>query len=199
MPDSRWGEKTRQNDQEIAQQKIIASAKQCFAEKSIGTVTIADIARIAKINRRTVYRYFDSKQAIVEYIVDEQAVEFLDEMQQVLSKHSNDFPALLKAYIHYLVEHGPQAQGHQMLLGSKNINNTRQMYFSSKNIYRMWDAIMREPFNQALAQGQIRKTVDYKILMEWVGRLVFSFIEMPAERKQLDCMVEQFLCDGICP
>ena len=61
----------------ITKEKIISVAQKLFTETSFYRTTMKDIARAAKVSRRTLYTHFNSKEDIFNHIVDqklEQAV-----------------------------------------------------------------------------------------------------------------------------
>jgi len=56
-------------------ERILRAAKRCFVEHGFHAASIADIARTAEMSAGLIYRYFDSKDAIVRGIVDRQMEE----------------------------------------------------------------------------------------------------------------------------
>jgi AcrR family transcriptional regulator len=51
-------------------ERILRAAKRCFVERGFHAASIADIAKTAEMSAGLIYRYFDSKDAIVRGIVD---------------------------------------------------------------------------------------------------------------------------------
>ncbi len=56
-------------------ERILRAAKRCFVEHGFHAASIADIAKTAEMSTGLIYRYFDSKDAIVRGIVDRQMEE----------------------------------------------------------------------------------------------------------------------------
>lgn len=56
-------------------ERILRAAKRCFVERGFHAASIADIAKTAEMSAGLIYRYFDSKDAIVRGIVDLQLEE----------------------------------------------------------------------------------------------------------------------------
>jgi AcrR family transcriptional regulator len=56
-------------------ERILRAAKRCFVERGFHAASIADIAKTAEMSAGLIYRYFDSKDAIVRGIVDRQIEE----------------------------------------------------------------------------------------------------------------------------
>jgi AcrR family transcriptional regulator len=76
LPAREAGERAR-----AQRERILRAAKRCFVEHGFHAASIADIAKTAEMSSGLIYRYFDSKDAIVRGIVDrqmEEARELLD-------------------------------------------------------------------------------------------------------------------------
>jgi AcrR family transcriptional regulator len=197
MTQSRWGAQTRQDNLDSGRDRILAAAKICYEKQGIAGTTLEDIAKEALISRRTVYRYFDNKQSIIQAVVDEQAFDFLQQMKADLLQYRDDFLPLLSHCIIYLVKHGPEAQGHQLLLGKSNAAITGNYYFSSKAIFDCLAELTLKPFEIAQQRGDIRADVQFTSLMRWVGRMVFSFIQFPTTDELLREQIDQFILTAI--
>lgn len=195
----RWGINARETNPESGRGRILDAAKHCYASQGIAGTTLDDIALEANITRRTVYRYFDNKQAIIQAVVDEQALDFLQHMKTEVEDSSLDFPNQLQRYIVFLVEHGQQAPGYQLLLGKKNIAVTGQYYLASKETYKLLGGLIRKPFQQALERKEIRRDLDFDELMAWIGRVVFSYIQVPVIGEALEKQVADFVIPSILP
>ena len=62
----------------ITKEKIISVAQKLFIETSFYRTTMKDIARAAKVSRRTLYTHFNSKEDIFNHIVD-QKIELIEQ------------------------------------------------------------------------------------------------------------------------
>lgn len=193
MNQFRWGEKTRQDSQCAGRDRILAAARICFENQGVEATNLEDIAREAQISRRTVYRYFENKQCIFQAIVEEQVSVFLEQMQKNVNQYNERFADLLKNSIMYLVKYGPEAPGHQFVLGKDNLASTRHYYFSAKTIYQLLAPLMQEPFEIAQQKGEIRQDVEFRELMQWAGRIVFSYIQFPVQETHMKTQLEHFL------
>jgi AcrR family transcriptional regulator len=75
----RWGAGRREDDLESGRISILAAAVQCYERRGVAATTIEDVARAAQISRRTLYRYFPSRQDLIRGVVELQAGVFLEE------------------------------------------------------------------------------------------------------------------------
>lgn len=191
--DLRWGRKTRQDSLEAGCEIILDAAKTCYQEKGIGSTSIDDIANAAKVNRRTIYRYFDNKKAIIQAVVDEQVVDFFATVSSELDGLQDDFPSFLKGFISQLVLKGPLDPSHTLFLGSKNAEIAKQYYFSSTVTPELIEELMGPSYDQAISKKQISEEFSYEELMLWVSRQIFSYIEFPVSAKELERDIDTFI------
>ena len=131
--------------------------------------------------------------------MDEQALDFLRQMQSRAGDARLSFTGQLQRYIVYLVENGQQAPGYQLLLGKKNIGASARHYLASRETYSLLSSLLREPFQRARQQGEVRAELDFDDVLAWIGRVVFSYIQAPAGREELERQVAQFVIPAILP
>lgn len=189
----RWGERARQEGLEQGRERILVAAIACYERQGISSTTIEDVAMQAQISRRTVYRYFPSRQAIIQAVVEQQADEFFVNLRRFASQHQGNFRTLLIDCMLFAIEHGPNTPGHKLLLQGTNAESAAQYYLSSKTIIREWQALFAEPFARALALKEIPDTLQLPALLEWMGRLVFSWIQFPAPLEHVRTLIEMLL------
>ena len=199
MERRRWGKNTREDDPGTGRDKILRAARACYSKQGMDRATLDDIAHEAGISRRTVYRYFNSKQAVIQAVVDEQALDFLRSVRHEIEDASLDFPSQLQRYIVYLVEYGLQDPGYQLLMGKKNFAVAGHYYLASKETYKLLDSLVREPFVEAVRNGEVRDDLDFDGLMAWIGRIVFSYTQIPATAEVLEMQIANFVIPALLP
>jgi len=64
MSTQMYRDQERERNKELSRKNIVNVAKQLFLEKGFSHTNMADIAEMAKISRKTLYRYFSSKEDI---------------------------------------------------------------------------------------------------------------------------------------
>jgi AcrR family transcriptional regulator len=78
-----FGGRDPANRARAQRERILRAARRCFAEHGFHAASMADIASTAEMSPGLIYRYFDSKSAIVRAIIDrqmEEAREMLDRL-----------------------------------------------------------------------------------------------------------------------
>ena len=196
----RWGSNTRKGSQQSGRDSILDAAISCYLERGVAATTIDDIALRAKISRRTIYRYFASKQAVVQAVVENQAVVFFAELDTAVRRYRDDFPQLLKHCMLYTIDRGPQAPAHKLLMGnSENAAISSQHYFYSDTINLAWQQLLREPFERAQAHGSINSASGFEQLAAWTRRLMMSYIMFPETQQSVAADIDNFVVQLLRP
>ncbi len=60
--------------------KIVNTSKALFLKNGIGQTTMIDISKACKMERKTIYNYFESKELIAEYIFEEVMIKLFNEI-----------------------------------------------------------------------------------------------------------------------
>jgi len=198
MSRQRWGDNSRVSDQASGRHLILLAAKHCFAEASIESTSIDQVAQQAGVSRRTVYRYFANKPALVLAVVEDQAEVFFTDMHASVGKLGDlDFPARLKHCVLYSIDHGPQVNDFQLVLGKKNAASTVAFYLSSERLKQHWHELLERPFLNAQQAGQLDAGLNFEDLVIWMGRITLSFIQFPEDIVVVERLLDQYLLRGL--
>jgi len=190
----RWGAGERVDDRLHGAARIISAARACYESAGVAPTTIDAIAERAGVSRRTVYRYFDSKEAILLAVIEDQAEPFFEGMSKSLDQvDSGDFRQLLIHCVLYAIENGPDIDGHHLLLGKNNAAATEHFYLHSARMKNNFHDILAPVYEQSIQAGLLDATWRLDDLINWAGRLVYSFIRNPEPIDNINRMVSQFL------
>lgn len=195
---TRWGERRRINDPCQAREKIIAAAYACYEEKGIAHTTFNDIAEAGNISRRTIYHYFDNKKALIQAVIDDQAGHFLAAMKQELGDKQLDLAQLVFEMLLYIINKGPDAMGHQALLGNQHLDGGA-FYLQSDLQRAMLNELLEESFIKARRSGAVNQQLELDVLTQWLGRISLSFIQYPLPDNELKALLKSCLLPVLLP
>jgi len=194
MSRQRWGDNSRVSDQASGRHLILLAAKHCFAEASIESTSIDQVAQQAGVSRRTVYRYFANKPALVLAVVEDQAEVFFTDMHASASTLGDtDFPTRLKYCVLYSIDRGPQVNDFQLVMGKKNAASTVAFYLSSERLKQHWYELLEQPFLKDQQAGLLDASLNFDDLMIWMGRIILSFIQFPEDITLVERLLDQYL------
>lgn len=85
-------------------EQIIKASESLFAEKGFEQTTVDDISKQSGYSRRTVYAYFESKEDILNHIVEKGLISLKDDIESALTLEGGFFEqykAICGAFIKY--------------------------------------------------------------------------------------------------
>jgi len=77
----------------IRRAQILAAAKQCFRKAGFHATTVAEIAKAARVSVGLIYRFFPSKESLIQGIVQEDANRLIEILQKILDQHPDEMLA----------------------------------------------------------------------------------------------------------
>ncbi|MFI7135860.1 TetR/AcrR family transcriptional regulator [Nonomuraea sp. NPDC050153] len=101
--------RTRSEQAAWRREQLLDAALRVFADKGVDGATVKDVAQAAGVTPGLLYRYFDSKEAMVETLLSERG--FLPRLRELRAERPDARPAtevltgLLEAFDRLLAEH----------------------------------------------------------------------------------------------
>lgn len=89
----------KERDRRLRVEDFLRAAEQLFAEKGYGQTTMEDIARLAEYGTGTIYRYFESKEALYGELLERKLAAYLDHLMVRYESESSP-PGKLRALLH---------------------------------------------------------------------------------------------------
>lgn len=170
MGDTRWGKQSRLDDPDQARNHILAATYRVVTSKGVDKTTISEIAKQAKVSRPTIYRYFDSRDDIIQCLLNKRQGDFFERMYQETLIYRNDFPRLVEELLCFAQQFTAKNRATDLVSGP---NAGRMMnYFPSDEADRYFAKILDEPYQH------YRKTtgnvVDLASLKGFLGIMILS-------------------------
>ena len=82
--------------------RILDSAFSAVATHGLARLTVDDVARLAGLSRQTVYRYFDSKDALIQALVYREEETFIEGVRAAHARHDRLEDAMREAILYCL-------------------------------------------------------------------------------------------------
>ncbi|WP_219507106.1 TetR/AcrR family transcriptional regulator [Nonomuraea ceibae] len=80
--------RTRSEQAAWRRERLLDAALRVFADKGVDGATVKDVAQAAEVTPGLLYRYFDSKEAMVETLLSERG--FLPRLRELRAEQEND-------------------------------------------------------------------------------------------------------------
>lgn len=132
------------NLQEEKQQTLLQAAKKEFTRVSLAEASIANIVKEADIPRGSFYQYFENKQDLYFYLLNEHLKEKREELITNLRKHSGDIFASIRDLL-------------QSLLTEMEEEGTYQFY---RNVFLNMDYRTEKTFMNLMNYNTLDKKYD---------------------------------------
>lgn len=166
---------------ELAAERILDAAAHLFAAEGVGKPGMADIAQAAGCSRATVYRYFDSKPALLQAFVHREAQDITAAVAAQLRDLPGDRETAVAAVVATLA--AIRDRPHLQVWYEGHSSVVHQVFRDSPVI-----ATLASTFG-----AQDRTTTDVQF-GEWILRVVLSFLREPGDSPEEERrLLERFL------
>lgn len=150
--------KLKPETQSARREHILDAAERCFAQAGFHRTTMHDICRMAGVSPGALYVYFDSKEALIEGIVERDRSEFAEHLAEL--GQAEDFMAALQAVGSYYLD---PARAHKSQLcieiGLEATRNERIGTIFSR-VDREISESFERLFGRLKAEGRIAPALD---------------------------------------
>ena len=150
----------RNNDIE---KDILMEATQLFFDKGYKKVTVDELASKLSISKKTIYKYYESKQDLLEKIFDNWRMNLSTEINDILDKKNITFIDKLK----YMMSHVGVAMGRMNSDLISDIQENVPHLWIKINNYKHEAAFLRfnRLIDEGIAKGKIKKNINKNLVV----------------------------------
>lgn len=178
----RWGQGDR-TSQDQARERLIAAARRCYQSQGIQRTTMANIADEANVVRATLYRYFKTKEAILRAVFYVEVEDFLQAFKASVTTYTG-FCDYLTQFLLFSLQQAPDTPIHQQFFSEDSALWVSREYLADDSALGLTVALLEEPFRIAQGTGEIQADIELLQLVEWLARILISFILVPGEQRR---------------
>jgi AcrR family transcriptional regulator len=186
----RWGSGARVDDLDTGKKILLKSAVDCFITKGIKSTTIEDIAKVANVTRRTVYRYFNGKSDIIAALIDIERERMFIKIHDIATLHENNFPLMLEECIWFASSYKPPEAGKLDLVSGTNALEAAP-HVDTDESDEHWRELLKEPLDAYNTRNSRNIALDD--LIRIVGRLVISYRQQPATKESFKASLKALM------
>lgn len=153
--------KPRARDAEATRARILAAAKREFSLNGLGGARVDEIAARAKANKRMIYHYFGSKEALFQSVL-EQAYLDIRNAELTLQLDNLEPEAALEKLIRFTWTYYLDNPEFITLVNSENLHRARHMKKSEviRTASRKFVAMVTTLLDRGAASGAFRAGID---------------------------------------
>ena len=161
------------------QRRLLDAAEACFAQFGLRKTTMEDVARGAGMSRASVYRHFENRDDLLMGVVEREAHRakaFLEERLRGI-EHPGDY--IVEGILLTLSEI-PKRPALAMLHTPDAVGMTSRLLLNSERLTSVALEIVLPVIEPARANGLLRENVDVNLMIEWIYRLIDSYLSVPS-------------------
>lgn len=166
--------------------RIVDGAHRHFLAHGFRGVSMDDLASELGMSKKTLYSRFDTKQQLLEAVIDEQFHRVSEECEGILAAGDADFPATLQEFLACLQRHTAEIQPPFL----KDMRQEAPEIF--KRVERLRRTLIERYFGELMRRGRaagfVRKDIPASIIIEILLAAVQAIIN-PARMGDLNLTV----------
>ena len=153
------------------EEKILEATDRLVRQIGIGRISMAEVARSAKVARGTLYRYFESREVLLDALSQRAANQFFADVAEamdglpLLSEELGEFSLRIIQSIHPESE---EPSGNKIAL-------VRMLATQSVQAHRRTARFLQPYIAAARERGEVRADLDLDDAGEWLARILLSF------------------------
>lgn len=161
------GPAAARTDDNSTQERILRAAYDCFEQYGIGKTTIENIASRAKVSRPTVYKYYPSKEAILDEISVRETWRVNSEVRRRLVR-SDDFAEFLADTLLLVIRLANENVYIRRMVES--IEFQESVISPSSLMQQLQRTWWTNLFEQARVRGEIATDLEIDEMIYWLAR-----------------------------
>jgi AcrR family transcriptional regulator len=158
---------------------ILRAAIQCYLSKGIAGTGMKEVAAQAGVARSTLYRYFPSRDDVLVAAVKMEMEAANVRISKRLAVHTQPADMLVEGLI-LAIKDIPRQPLLKAVFASDEDAQARRTIWSSNIIVSFGEELMANVVRPALDAKLLRTEVPPEVLVEWVYRVLLSFLTLPS-------------------
>jgi AcrR family transcriptional regulator len=157
---------------------MLDAAEACLARFGLAKTTIEDVAREAELSRATVYREFANRDGLLLAVATRDA-----ERTAVAAEHFlqgfDDVGSWIVEGMLFCLREIPKRPVLSQFLAPQELGAASRLILNSERMLDIGNEILRPMFEPARREGLLQANLDLDSLMEWVLRILMSYLAVP--------------------
>lgn len=176
-------------DQEAS---ILAAARHCYLARGIAATGMKEVAATAGVARSTLYRYFPGRDDLLIATIMGEMVDINESIRKRLAKYPDPADQVVEGLIVAIKEIPRRPLLHEVF-ASEEGSRARRVIWSSNVIVSFGEDLMAHVIGPAQDTGLLQDAVRPEIMVEWIFRLLLSFLTLPSNWIKSDAQLRTTL------
>ena len=161
-------------------ERLLDAAEGCLEQFGPQKTSMEDVARAAGMSRATVYRYFENRDALLLGVASRQSSALAAEAINYLGQFNTISDWMVEGLLFTLREL-PHRPVFASLVTSLDSSASGSLFLGSTGLVQIGVNVLQPIFANAKAQGLLRDDVDPEMLVEWLLRVLWTYLNAPSQ------------------
>ena len=161
-------------------ERLLDAAEGCLEQFGPQKTSMEDVARAAGMSRATVYRYFENRDALLLGVASRQSSALAAEAMNYLAQFNTISDWMVEGLLFTLREI-PHRPVFASLVTSLDSRASGSLFLGSTGLVQIGVNVLQPRFANAKAQGLLRDDVDPEMLVEWLLRMLWTYLNAPSQ------------------
>jgi len=179
-------------------ERWLDAAESCYTRFGPAKTTVEDVARAAGVSRATLYRHFRTRDRLLRAVIVREAGRLAAEAEQELRRFDDVGSWIVEGMLFCLREI-PRRPLLAMLFAPEEVGVVSRLVLTSERLLEIGAGILRPMFEPARRRGLLRESVRLEALIEWVLRILLSYLTVPSHLGRSDAELRHLLRVMILP
>jgi AcrR family transcriptional regulator len=166
-------------------ERWLDAAESCYARFGPRKTTVEDVAQAAGVSRATLYRHFRTRDALLLAVIVREAGRLAAEAEVELRRFDDVGSWIVEGMLFCLREI-PRRPLLAMLFAPEEVGVASRLVLTSERLLEIGAGILRPMFEPARRRGLLRESVEIEALIEWVLRVLLSYLTVPSHLARTD-------------
>ena len=159
-------------------ERVLDATESCLQRFGLAKTTVEDVARASGLSRATVYRQFRNRDALLLAVAARDADRVASQAERYLRRFEDVGSWIVEGMLFCLREI-PKRPVLSQFLAPQELGAASRMLLTSDRMLAIGAEILRPMFEPARNEGQLREHLELDSLMEWVLRILMSYLAVP--------------------
>ncbi len=171
---------------------IVDAARRCYLSRGISATGMKDVAECAGVARSTVYRYFPGRDDLLVATIKSEMEQLNVRLRKRLARYPRPADQVVEGMIAAIKEI-PRRPLLRAVFVSEDDSRARRAIWHSDVIVRFGEELMDHVISPARDADLLQDAVRPEVLVEWVYRILLSFLTLPSNWVSSDAQLRTTL------